>query len=125
MEQSGSVSRLTVRVRHLRICRLVANSFPPLLAVALVVLVFRWMFPWLFSVLVVVWTADALLLVVLAVPWLLVSWAVASGKVKCPSCEAPFASKFHLWFPKACQGCGFDLTSPEKGTTADNRWRAP
>jgi hypothetical protein len=114
MEQSDSVTRLTVRVRRLRIYRLVANSFVPLLAVALAVLVFRWLFPWIFSVLVVVWTTDALLLAVLAVPWLVVSWALALGKVKCPSCEGPFASRFHLWFPKSCQGCGFDITSRKK-----------
>ena len=121
MEQSGSLPRL----RRLRSYRLLANSFAPLLAVALAVIVLRWMFPWLFSVLVLVWTADAFLLVVLAVPWLLVSWAFALGKIKCASCDAPFAFKFHLWVPKACQNCGYDITAPKNGATSNNRWRGP
>jgi hypothetical protein len=121
MDQSGSLPRL----RRLRSYRVLANSFTPLLAVALAVIVLRWMFPWLFSILVFVWTADAFLLVVLAVPWLLVSWAFALGKIKCPSCDAPFASKFHLWVPKACQNCGYDITAPKNGATSNNRWRGP
>jgi len=100
MEQSGSSPGLTARVRRLRIYRLFANSFPALLAVALAVLVFRRMFPWLFSALELIWTADAFLLAVLVAPWLLVSWGLALGKIKCPSCDAPFATKFHLWVPK-------------------------
>ena len=123
MEQSGSSPGLTARVRRLRIYRLLANSFPALLAVALAVLVFRWMFPWLFSALELIWTADAFLLVVLAAPWLLVSWGLALGKIKCPSCDAPFATKFHLWIPKNCQTCGYDITVPQNG--ANNRWRGP
>jgi len=82
MEQSGSSPGLTARVRRLRIYRLFANSFPALLAVALAVLVFRWMFPWLFSSLELIWTADTFLLAVLAAPWLLVSWGLALGKIK-------------------------------------------
>ena len=113
MEPSGSLSRFTARVRRLRIYRLLANSFVPLLAVALAMLVFRWIFPWLFSVLAFIWTADTILLVVLVVPWILVSAALTSGKINCPSCDAPFASKFHLWVPKACQSCGFDITAPK------------
>jgi hypothetical protein len=122
MEQSRSLTPLIARVRRLRIYWLLANAFAPLLVVALAVLVFRSMFPWLFSLLVVVWTADALLLLVLAIPWLLVSCAFALGRIKCPSCYAPFASKFHLWVPKACQGCGYDITAHKNGVTSNNRW---
>jgi hypothetical protein len=125
MEQSGSTLSVTTRVRRLRIYRLLANSFPALLAIALAVLVFRWMFPRLFSALVLIWTADAFLLVVLAVPWLLVSWGLALGKIKCPSCNAPFATKFHLWVPKTCQTCGCDITAPQNGATSNIRWRGP
>jgi len=125
VEQSGSLPSLTARVRRLRIYRLLANSFPALLAIALAVLVFRWMFPWLFSVLVWIWTADAFLLVVLAVPWLLVSWGLTLGKIKCPSCDAPFVNRFHLWVPRTCQTCGYDVTAPHTGATSNNRWRGP
>lgn len=117
--------RLTARVVRLRIYRLLANSFPALLAVAVAVLVFRWVFPWTFSALTFVWTADALLLLALAVPWLLVSGALALGKIKCPSCDAPFATSFHLWVPKACQSCGYEIAPPKKGVTSDNRERRP
>jgi hypothetical protein len=112
-------------VRRLRIYRLLANAFPALLAVALAVLVFRWMFPWLFSALEWVWSADALLLLVLAIPWLLVSWGLALGKITCPSCEAAFATKLHLWVPKTCQSCGYDITAPQNGATSNSRWRDP
>jgi hypothetical protein len=99
--------------------RLLANSFTALLAFALLLLVLRWMFPWLLSALVLVWSADAFLLLVLAVPWLLVSWAFGLGKIKCPSCEAPFASRFHLWVPKACDHCGYDVTAPANRATSN------
>jgi len=80
--------------------------------------VFRFVFPWIFSRLLIIWTADALLLLVLTVPWLLVSWAFASGKIKCPSCEAPFTHKFHLWVPGSCVSCGYDVTA---GHTAPSK----
>jgi hypothetical protein len=118
VEPSDSLARFTAEVQRLRIYRLLANSFVPLLVVALALLLFRWLFPWTFSVLVLVWSVDALLLVVLAVPWLLALWAFAHGKIKCPSCEAPFASRFHLWVPKACQSCGYDVTTPRSGGTS-------
>ena len=124
MEPSASLPRFAARVRRLRNYRLLANSFVPLLLVALAVILSRWMFPRLFSVLVLVWTADAVLLVVLAVPWLLVSWALALGKITCPSCDSAFASKFHLWVPKACQNCGYDISAPT-GATSDNRSGVP
>ena len=123
MQQSASLPPLTARVRRLRIYRSLANAFAPLLTVALAVLVFRWIFPWLFSLLIYVWTAAALLLVALAIPWLLVSCAFALGRIKCPSCEAPFASKFHLWVPKTCQSCGYDVTTTRTGATSDSRWK--
>ena len=125
MEPSGSPPGLTARAWRLRIYRLFANSFPALLAVALAVVVFRRMFPWLFSALELIWTADAFLLVVLVAPWALVSWRLALGKIKCPSCDAPFATKFHLWVPKSCQTCGYDITAPQNGATSNNRWRGP
>jgi hypothetical protein len=112
---------MTARVRWLRFYRGLANVYPPLLAIALAVLVFRWMFPWLFSVLRYIWTADAFLLLVLAGPWLLVSWGFALNRIKCPSCDAPFATKFHLWVPKACQNCGCDITAPQSAGTSNSR----
>jgi hypothetical protein len=121
MQQADSLPPLTARVRRLRNYRLLANAFAPLVAVALAVLVFRWVFPWLFSLLVFVWTADAFLLAVLAIPWLLLSCAFALGRIKCPLCDAPFASKFHLWVPKACQSCGYDITAPKNRAISDNR----
>jgi hypothetical protein len=117
MEQSASVPPFTARARRLRTYRLLANAFVPLLAVAMAALVFRWVFPWVFSVLVYVWAADAVLLVVLAIPWFLVSCAFALGKIKCPSCDAPFTSRFHLWVPKTCQGCGYDVTAANGPTS--------
>jgi hypothetical protein len=121
MEQSSSLPPLTARSRRVRIYRLVVNAAAPLLAIALAVLVFHWMFPWLFSLLVLVWTADALVLAVVAIPWLLVSYAFAKGRIKFPLCDAPFASKFHLWVPKACQSCGYDVTAPKNAATSNNR----
>jgi hypothetical protein len=119
MEQSASVLYLTARLRRLRIYRLLANSYVPLLSVAVVVLVFRLIFPRLFSVLAFIWTADIFLLAVLVAPWLLVTWALSSGKLRCPSCNGPFAAKFHLWVPKACQCCGYDITAaPKSGVTS-------
>ena len=125
MEQSGSLPSLTARVRRLRVYRLVANSYPALVVVALAALVFWWMFPWLFSALIFVWAADAFLLVVLVAPWLVVSWALAQGRIKCPSCDGPFAARFHLWVPKACQTCGYDITAPHSPATSNNRWKSP
>jgi hypothetical protein len=124
MEQSGSAPSLTARTRRLRIYRLLANSWVPLLAIALSVLVLRWVVPQLFPVLVVIWTADASLIVLLVIPWLLVSWAFSSGAIKCPSCDAPFASKFHLWVPKSCQNCG-QVAALKSGATSNNRSRGP
>ena len=111
MSQPDSLHRLTAGVRRLRAYRVLANSYVPLLAIALALLVFRWLFPWTFSVLSYVWAADALLLALLALPWLLVSSALAFGKIKCPACDAPFASRPHLWIPRACQRCGYDITT--------------
>jgi hypothetical protein len=124
MEQSSTRS-LTARVRRLRIYRLFANSYPALLVIALAVLVFRLMFPWLFSILVWIWTADAFLLIALAIPWLLVSWGLALGKIKCPLCDAPFANKFHLWVPRTCQACGYDIAAPHTDATSANPGRGP
>ena len=92
---------------------------------ALTVIVFRWMFPWLFSLLVYVWAADALLLIVLAMPWLLVSCAFALGRIKCPSCEAAFAARFHLWVPQTCRTCGYDITAAKSGATCRQSTKRP
>lgn len=118
---------MSARVQQLRRYRLLANAFIPLLAAAVAVLVFRFVFPWIFSRLVVVWTADALLLFVLAIPWLVVSWAFASGKIKCPSCESPFAQRFHLWVPRTCVSCGYDITAanPAAGSGGAGRHHSP
>jgi hypothetical protein len=121
MEQAGSLQRTTARFRRLRLYRGLVNVYPSLLAVALAVLVFRWMFPWLFSALVYVWAVDAFLLLVLAVPWLLASWAFAFGKIKCPACDAPFASKLHLLVPKTCENCGCNVTAPRITATSNDR----
>ena len=121
MEAPGSSQRRTAGFRRLRLYRRLVNVYPSLLVVALAVLVFRWMFPGLFSVLVYVWTVDALLLLVLAVPWLLVSWAFAFGKIKCPACDGPFASKFYLLVPKACENCGCDISAPQTPATSNHR----
>jgi hypothetical protein len=125
VQQPDSLLRLTARVRRLRTYRLLANSYVPLLAIALALLVFRWIFPWVFSVVAYIWAADAFLLVLLAVPWLLVSSALAFGKIKCPACDARFASGFHLWVPKGCQSCGYDITIPTTTAASDNRRKGP
>ena len=125
MERPGLTPNFADRVRRLRNYRLLANSFMPLVVLALVLIVFRSVFPWLFSVLTFIWSADTLLLVLLVVPWVLVSWALASGKARCPSCDAPFAGKFHLWVPKTCQSCGYDITAPKSGATSSDHWRGP
>jgi hypothetical protein len=113
MEHSASLSTLTARARRVRNYRLLVNALAPLLTIALSILVFRWVFPWLFSQLLYVWGAAALLALVLAIPWLLVACAFAWGKIKCPSCLGPFVRKFHLWVPKTCHICGYDVTAPE------------
>lgn len=118
MEQSGPAVHLSARLRHLRHYRLLANTFATLLAFAAVLLLIRWISPWIFSVLVYVWTVDAILLAALVVPWMLVSSAFARGKLMCPSCDAPFTSRFHLWVPKTCQKCGCDITA---GASASDR----
>jgi hypothetical protein len=118
VERSRSLPAIAARVRQLRFHRQLVNAFIPLLAAALAVLVFRFMFPWTFTRLEIVWTADVLLLVALGIPWLLLSWAFASGKIKCPSCEARFACRFHLWVPKACESCGYDVTAAAKHRTS-------
>jgi hypothetical protein len=112
---------LAVRARQLRVYRALANVYPALLAMALVVLVFRWLFPWLFSVLIYIWAADLIVLMVLAVPWLLVSWAFSSGRIKCPACNAAFAPRFHLWVPHACQSCGCKIGTHRAAATSDTR----
>lgn len=121
MEGSKSLADFSARVRRLRQYRLMANSFATLLAVALVLLLLRWISPWIFSVLVDVWSVDAVLLVVLAVPWLLVSLALARGRVACPACNGPFTSQFHLWVPRNCQKCAYDITGQSKGGPSNGR----
>jgi hypothetical protein len=110
MQTPDSLSHLTAEARHVRTKRTLVNSLAPVLVIALAVLVFHWLFPYLFSVLVWVWSADAFVLLLLGILWALGSWAFASGKIKCPACAAPFATKFHLRIPKTCQACGYDVT---------------
>ena len=125
MEQPEPSLRLASRARRLRIYRLLANSFGPLLAVALLAVVLRWSLPQLTAALVVIWLPVALLLVVLAVPWLVVSLGFASGLIKCPSCDVPLAPHFTLWIPKTCRNCGYDINAALVGATSNNRWRGP
>jgi len=112
---------MSARVRQLRLYRALANVYPALLAMALLVVVFRWMFPWLFSVLIYVWAADIVALILLAVPWLLVSWGFTSGKIRCPACQAPFTTRFHLWVPQACDNCGCRIGAAGTATPSDRR----
>jgi hypothetical protein len=114
MERSDHLPPLLAHARHLQGYRRLVNSLLVLLVFALALLVFRWVFPYLFSVLLWLWTAEALVLVGLAIAWCLGSWAFASGKVKCPACRAPFATGFHLWVPRTCQACGYDVTASLK-----------
>jgi hypothetical protein len=109
MPQFASLPSLAARTRRLRDYRLLVNTFAPLLTI--------------FSVLIYVWAAAALLLVVFAVPWLLVWCAFALGRIKCPACEAPFASRFRLWIPKTCQSCGYDVTASKKRATSNGSGR--
>jgi hypothetical protein len=114
MERSDRLTQLVGRTRRLQSYRLLANAALVLLVVALAALVFRWVFPYFFSVLLWLWTAEAFLVLGLAIAWCLGSWAFASGKIKCPACQAPFTTRFHLWVPRACQACGYDITAPAK-----------
>jgi hypothetical protein len=114
MERSDRLPQLLIRTRQLHSYRLLLNSLLLLLVIVLAALVFRWVFPYFFTVLLWLWTAEALLLVALAVVWCLGAWAFASGRIRCPACHAPFVAKFHLWVPKACQACGYDITVPAK-----------
>jgi|HubBroStandDraft_5_1064220.scaffolds.fasta_scaffold731247_1 hypothetical protein len=115
MEHAEPIPPLAAGARRVRDYRRLANALAPLLAIAAALLAFRWVFPWLFSRLVFVWSADAVILFVLAIPWLVVSCAFAFGRIKCPACHGAFASRFHLFVPKACHGCGYDVTAPGKG----------
>jgi hypothetical protein len=121
MQRSDSLAHLTAHARHVRTKRHLVNLFAPLLVIALALLVFHWVFPSLFSVLAWVWRADVFLLLALALLWGLGSWAFAAGKIKCPACVAPFAAKFHLWIPKTCQACGYDITAPRGEAISNDR----
>jgi Kef-type K+ transport system membrane component KefB len=114
MEHADPVPPLPAHVHRLRNYRQLSNTLTPLLVIAAALLAFRWVFPWLFSRLVFVWSADAVILLILAIPWLVVSCAFAFGKIKCPACLGGFTSGFHLFVPKACHGCGYDVTIPRK-----------
>jgi hypothetical protein len=120
----GSAPWPNARAKRLRIYRLLANSFAPLFALALVVVVLRWTLPQFLQVLVTVWLAVAALFVVLAVPWLIVEAAFALGAIKCPSCGAPIDSSF-TWVPRKCPGCGYDISAMAIDATSNNRWRGP
>jgi hypothetical protein len=120
MERSSHLPELNALATQLRRYRLLVNSLVPLLVVALAVLVFRWVFPYFFFVLAWLWTTEALVLLGLALAWAFGSWAFASGKIKSPACDASFATKFHLWVPRACQACGFDITTCRTAGTADH-----
>src|SRR3984957_12413222 len=125
MPPLASSPPLAASTRRLRDYRLLVNTFAPLLTIVLAVLVFRWVFPWLFSVLIYIWAAAALLLVVFAVPWLLVWCAFALGRIKCPACDAPFAPRFCLCIPKTFRSCGFAGTASKHraASNAARPWR--
>lgn len=125
MDKSDSLSGSSALVRRLRLYRLLANTFVVLLAFALVLLLLRWFLPWVFALLLFLWTADAILLAVLSVPWLLVAAALALGRIVCPSCHGPFTSRFRLWVPKACDKCGYDITAPPRGATSGHSSGGP
>jgi len=112
MEPAASHPQLNAQALQLRTYRALTNASILLLVVASALLVTHFVFPYLFSVLLRVWTVDALLVFVLAVAWLCGMWAFASGRIKCPACAAPFATGFHFWVPKTCQACGRDVTVP-------------
>jgi hypothetical protein len=125
MQRSAQLPQPTLRTRHVRIKRQLVNSLVLLLVIVSALLLLHWEFPYLFSVLAWVWAADAFLLVVLAGLWALGSWAFASGKIVCPACSAPFATGFHLWIPKTCHACGFDVTAPRVDPTSNQRSERP
>jgi hypothetical protein len=110
MSGPDSLPHLDIRTQHVRTQRLLVNLLAPTLAIALALFVFHGVFPYFFSVLVWLWTVEGLLLVALAVLWVLGSWAFASGKIRCPGCAAAFSPGFHVWIPKTCHACGYDVT---------------
>jgi transposase-like protein len=54
------------------------------------------------------------LLVVIALPWLVISIAFSSGAIKCPSCSAPMAARFGIRVPRKCLNCGYDVNAPNQ-----------
>jgi hypothetical protein len=100
---------IAVRAKRLRLCRLLANSFWWVLGFILVANVLRFAIPPLAPILGYLFLPVALLMLVLGVPWLVVSLGFSSGVIKCPSCDARFAPKFPPWVPRACQNCGYDI----------------
>lgn len=125
MEKSGPLPASSALVSRLRLYRLLANAFVILAAFAVLLLLLRWLFPWTFALLVFLWTADAILLVALSIPWLVIVSALALGRVACPACHAPFTARFHLWVPKACAKCGYDLSARTRSVTSGNRPGGP
>jgi len=125
METSGSLPGFGMQLRRLRLYRLLVNSFVTLLALALVLLLIRWLLPWTFAALLFIWTADAIVLGVLAIPWLVVASALALGRMLCPACHAPFTSGFHLWVPRVCEKCGYDVTASLKDAASHKRGSGP
>ena len=124
MEQSGSAPWSSARVRRLRFYRLLANLFIPLIGILFVTVALRWTLPQLLRVWVVIWSAVTLLVLLIALPWVLVSFGFALGGIKCPSCNASFAPGFRAWVPKICRSCGYNIGAP-LAATSNNRWRGP
>lgn len=114
MPQPERSPLLDAHAQRVRSYRTLRNALTPLLVIAVALLAFRWVFPWLFSRLVFVWSADAVILLLIAIPWVVLSCAFAFGRIKCPACHGAFTSHFHLLVPKACQGCGYDVTKHVK-----------
>ena len=111
MEEFSYTPWLAARARRLRVYRLIANIFWPLLALILFLNLVRWVWPSggaTFAA--IVWLPFGLALWVLGIPWFLLNGGFQFGLIKCPSCDSRFASRFNLgWTPRVCQNCGFDI----------------
>jgi hypothetical protein len=100
---------MTARAKRLRLYRLIGNSFWYYAAICLLAGLLRWALPQLSDTVGFAFVPFAVLFVVLAIPWLIVSWGFQFGLIKCPSCDTRFAPRFPPWIPKACQNCHYDI----------------
>jgi hypothetical protein len=103
---------MTARARRLRVYRFLANSGWILIALVLLPQVLGRVFPGMSDLAVFIWLPAGLLLLVLMVPWLLIVLGFQFGAIKCPSCEAPYATRSTLWIGSYCGNCGYDIDTP-------------